>query len=280
MVVNCKELSENIRKDIKKRIDNLKNRNINVCLAVILVGDDPASKIYVRNKKRACEQLGIISKEYVLDKSSSKEEILSLIDTLNKDNSVSGILVQLPLPSNIDKVEVMSAIDPKKDVDAFNPINIGKMMLGVGDVFPCTPSGIMEIINFCGIDLNGKCCTVIGRSDIVGKPVAHLFTAKNATVTLCHSRTKDLKKHCQNADVLISAVGKPKFITSDMVKKDSVVIDVGINRDEFGKVCGDVDFESVKDIVKYITPVPGGVGPMTITMLMKNTVDLAEIQNE
>lgn len=244
---------------------------------MVIVGDDPASRIYVNNKKKACAECGIYSEEYALPESTTQEELLELIDRLNKKSDISGILVQLPVPEHIDETTIINAINPNKDVDAFHPVNVGKIMVGNFDFVPCTPAGVMELINESGIDVSGKECVVVGRSNIVGKPQAMLLLHKNGTVTICHSRTKDLASHTKNADILVAAVGIPKFITGDMIKPGAVVIDVGINRLENKKLCGDVDFESAEKIAGAITPVPGGVGPMTIAMLMKNTVRAAVI---
>ncbi len=244
---------------------------------MVIVGDDPASRIYVNNKKKACAECGIYSEEYALPESTTQEELLELIDRLNKKSDISGILVQLPVPEHIDETTIINAINPNKDVDAFHPVNVGKIMVGNFDFVPCTPAGVMELINESGIDVSGKECVVVGRSNIVGKPQAMLLLHKNGTVTICHSRTKDLASHTKNADILVAAVGIPKFITGDMIKPGAVVIDVGINRLENKKLCGDVDFDSAEKIAGAITPVPGGVGPMTIAMLMKNTVRAAVI---
>ena len=257
----------------------LKEKGIDVGLAVIIVGDDPASRIYVNNKKKACEACNIRSEEFALDKSTTEEELLALIDTLNKRKDINGILVQLPLPEGIDSEKVLLSISPEKDVDAFHPVNVGKIMIGNFDFLPCTPAGVMELIHLSGIEVSGKECVVVGRSNIVGKPQAMLLLHENGTVTICHSRTKNLKEVCRRADILVAAVGKPKFITADMVKEGAVVIDVGMDRDENGKLCGDVDYDEVSKVASAITPVPGGVGPMTIAMLMKNTVKAAQIQN-
>ncbi len=246
-------------------------------LAVIIVGSDPASQVYVRNKCKDCEEIGVYSEEYALPENTTQEELESLIDKLNEDKKISGILVQLPLPRHLDEKAVINKISPKKDVDAFHPANVGKIMIGDYDFLPCTPAGVMELIEKAGVDVNGKKCVVVGRSNIVGKPQAMLLLHKNGTVTICHSRTKDLKKECLEADILVAAVGKAKLITGDMVKPGATVIDVGMNRDENGKLCGDVDFDGVKEIAGAITPVPGGVGPMTRAILMKNTVHAAEI---
>ena len=241
------------------------------------MGDDPASRVYVNNKKKACAECGIYSEEYALSAETSQEELLKLIDELNGRNDISGILVQLPVPKHIDEKTIINAIDPKKDVDAFHPINVGKIMVGDFDFVPCTPAGVMELIKESGIDVNGKDCVVVGRSNIVGKPQAMLLLHQNGTVTICHSRTKNLKEHTKKADILVAAVGIPNFITGDMIKEGAVVIDVGINRLENKKLCGDVEFETAEKIASAITPVPGGVGPMTIAMLMKNTVKAAII---
>lgn len=245
-------------------------------LAVILVGDDPASAIYVRNKKKGCEEVGFLSREYKLSAETEEGELLSLIDKLNADPEIHGILVQLPVPRHIDEKKVIARIDPKKDVDAFSYGNVGRIMTGDFDFVPCTPAGVMALLEAYGISLEGKRAVVIGRSNIVGKPMAMLLLHKNATVTICHSRTKDLASLCREADVLVAAVGKARFVTADMVKEGAVVIDVGMNRDETG-LCGDVDFEAVEKKASAITPVPGGVGPMTITMLLKNTLTAATL---
>ena len=244
------------------------------------MGDDPASRVYVNNKKKACEDLGIYSEEYAMPGETTEEELLKLIDELNGRKEISGVLVQLPLPKHIDEKNVINAIDPKKDVDAFHPVNVGKIMVGDFDFVPCTPAGVMELIKESGIDVAGKDCVVVGRSNIVGKPQAMLLLHKNGTVTICHSRTKDLKEKTKNADILVAAVGIPNFITGDMIKPGAVVIDVGINRIAPKTLVGDVDFESAEKVAGAITPVPGGVGPMTIAMLMRNTIKAAEINNK
>jgi methylenetetrahydrofolate dehydrogenase (NADP+)/methenyltetrahydrofolate cyclohydrolase len=238
----------------------------------VLVGNDPASQVYVRNKEKACEEVGFYSEKYTLPEDTSREQLLGLIDQLNESPAIHGILVQLPLPKHLDAEEVILRIDPRKDVDAFHPANVGKIMIGNFDFLPCTPAGVMELLARSGIDPTGKECVVIGRSNIVGKPQAMLLLHKNATVTICHSRTQNLADVCRRADILVASVGKANFVTADMVKEGAVVIDVGINRDENGKLCGDVAFDEVAAKASYITPVPGGVGPMTITMLLKNTV--------
>lgn len=270
-----KEVSARIKAELKAEADKLKTEGINAGLAVIIVGEDPASQVYVRNKERACEECGIYSEKYALPESTSQEELLALIDKLNKQTNISGILVQLPVPKHIDEETIINAIDPKKDVDAFHPVNVGKIMVGNYDFVPCTPAGVMELIKESGIDVSGKECVVVGRSNIVGKPQAMLLLHQNGTVTICHSKTKDLKEKTKQADILVAAVGIPNFITGDMIKEGAVVIDVGINRMPDGKLCGDVEFESAEKTAGAITPVPGGVGPMTIAMLMKNTLKAA-----
>jgi len=272
-----KEISARIKGEIAEEVKKLKSEGVNPGLAVIIVGDDPASRVYVNNKKKACEVCGIYSEEYALSGETTQAELLTLIDTLNNKKDISGILVQLPLPKHIDEETVINAINPKKDVDAFHPVNVGKIMVGNYDFLPCTPAGVMELIKESGVDVCGKECVVVGRSNIVGKPQAMLLLHQNGTVTICHSRTKDLKEKTKQADILVAAVGIPKFITGDMIKEGAVVIDVGINRLEDKTLCGDVDFESAEKVAGAITPVPGGVGPMTIAMLMKNTIKAAVI---
>lgn len=279
MLLSGKEVSARIKGELKEEVAELKKQGIFPGLAVIIVGDDPASRVYVNSKKKNCEELGIYSEEHALPENTSEEELLSLIEKLNKKKEINGILVQLPLPKQIDEENIINAIDPKKDVDAFHPVNVGKIMVGNYDFVPCTPAGVMELIKESGIDVCGKECVVVGRSNIVGKPQAMLLLHQNGTVTICHSRTKDLKETVKRADILVVAVGKPNFITGDMIKPGAVVIDVGINRLEGKKLVGDVDFESCEKVAGAITPVPGGVGPMTIAMLMKNTVKAAVIQN-
>ena len=279
-ILNGKELSIKIKENLAKQVANLKEYGVNVGLAVIIVGNDSASRVYVNNKKKACEECGILSEEYALPEETTEEELLSLIDTLNKKKSINGILVQLPLPKGIDSEKVLLSILPEKDVDAFHPVNVGKIMIGNFDFLPCTPAGVMELIHLTDIDVSGKECVVVGRSNIVGKPQAMLLLHEHATVTICHSRTKNLKEVCRRADILVAAVGKAKFITADMVKEGAIVIDVGMNRDENGKLCGDVNYDEVSAVASAITPVPGGVGPMTIAMLMKNTVKAALLQNK
>lgn len=276
-IIDGKAISAAVRERIKNDTARLISRSgVTPGLAVVLVGDDPASKIYVRNKKKACEEVGFKSFEYVLPAETPEIVLLELIDTLNREPDVHGILVQLPLPEHIDEKTVIEAISPKKDVDAFHPVNVGKIMTGDYDFLPCTPAGVMELIKSTGTEVSGKKCVVVGRSNIVGKPMAMLLLHDNGTVTMCHSRTKDLKKECLEADILVVATGRAKMITADMVKEGAVVIDVGMDRDENGKLCGDVDFKSVSKVAGYITPVPGGVGPMTIAMLMQNTYNAAK----
>ncbi len=279
ILISGKEVSAKVRADVRKECEELKAKGIAPGLAVIIVGDDPASRVYVNNKKKACADVGFVSEEYALPAETTQEELLSLIDTLNKKDEIHGILCQLPLPKHLDEKAVINAISPLKDVDAFHPSNVGRIMIGDYHFLPCTPAGVMELIHYAGIDVSGKSCVVIGRSNIVGKPMAMLLLHENGTVTICHSRTKNLKEICAAADILVAAVGRPKFVTADMVKDGAVVLDVGINRDENGKLCGDVDFDSVEPKASYITPVPGGVGPMTIAMLMKNTLMAAKLQN-
>ena len=272
-----KEVAKRIKNELREEVTALKAKGINPGLAVIIVGDDPASRIYVNNKKKACEECGIYSEEYALPGQTSEADLLELIGVLNKSDKISGILVQLPLPKGIDEKKVIDAIDPKKDVDAFHPINVGKIMVGDFDFVPCTPAGVMELIKESGIDPCGKECVVVGRSNIVGKPMAMLLLHKNGTVSICHSKTTNLCEKTKKADILVVAVGKANFITGDMIKPGAVVIDVGMNRLENKKLAGDVDFESAEKVAGAITPVPGGVGPMTIAMLMKNTVKAAQL---
>ena len=265
---------------VKERTEELKNTyHITPGLAVVIVGDDPASRVYVNNKKKACEAVGFVSEEYALPAETTQEELLALVETLNSKPDISGILVQLPLPKHLDDKAVIAAINPQKDVDAFHAVNVGKIMLGEYDFLPCTPAGVMEVLHSYQIPVEGKECVVIGRSNIVGKPMGMLLLHENGTVTICHSRTKNLAEVCRRADILVAAVGIPKFVKADMVKEGAVVIDVGMDRDENGKLCGDVDFENVKEKCSFITPVPGGVGPMTIATLMKNTLKACKLQN-
>ena len=277
-LIDGKIISASVKERVKEEVEALKKEGITTGLAVIIVGEDPASKVYVANKKKACEMLGIISEEYALPENTTQEELLSLINELNNKSTINGILCQLPLPKHLDEQAVINAILPSKDVDAFHPQNVGKIMLGDYDFVPCTPAGIMEMLDFESIDISGKTCVVIGRSNIVGKPMGMLLLHKNGTVTICHSRTKNLAEVCKKADILVAAVGRPNFVTADRVKEGAVVIDVGINRVD-GKLVGDVDFQAVKDKCSAITPVPGGVGPMTIAMLMQNTLTAAKKQN-
>lgn len=278
-IIDGKLVSKAVKDEVAKEVSEIKKIGITPCLAVILVGDDPASRVYVNNKKKACEQVGFISEEYVLSADTSMDELLELVDKLNKRADVNGILCQLPLPKHLDEKEVIDAISPLKDVDAFSPINVGKIMIGDYDFLPCTPAGVMELLRYYNIEVEGKNCVVIGRSNIVGKPMAMLLLHKNGTVTVCHSKTKNVKEICADADILVAAVGKADFVTADMVKEGAVVIDVGMNRKD-GKLCGDVKFDEVSEKVSFITPVPGGVGPMTIGMLMKNTLKAAKLQNK
>lgn len=278
-LISGKEVSQAVKLRVCDEVKELKEQGIEPCLAVILVGDDPASRVYVNNKKKACEFCGIRSLEYVLPADTSEAELISLVETLNNDKSVNGILCQLPLPKHLDEKKILNLIRPEKDVDAFHPENVGHIMIGDFSFLPCTPAGIMEMLRYESISLDGKHCVIIGRSNIVGKPMAMLMLKENATVTICHSRTKNLKEIVAGADVIVAAVGRPKFVTADMVKDDAVIIDVGINRMDDGSLCGDVDFEACKEKASYITPVPGSVGPMTIATLMQNTITATRIQN-
>ena len=275
-IIDGKAISAAVKEQVRAEIER---DGIKAGLAVVIVGDDPASRVYVNNKKKACELCGIQSFEYALPAETTQKQLLELVDTLNSDRSVNGILVQLPLPKHLDEKAVIERISPLKDVDAFHETNVGKIMIGNYAFLPCTPAGCMELIHSTGVDVAGKECVVIGRSNIVGKPMAMLLLHENGTVTVCHSKTRDLAEVCRRADFLIAAVGRPNFVTADMVKDGAVVIDVGINRLENGKLCGDVKFDEVSEKAGYITPVPGGVGPMTIAMLMKNTLTAARIQN-
>lgn len=274
-IIDGKAISAAVKEQVRAEIER---DNLKVGLAVVIVGDNPASRVYVNNKKKACELCGIKSFEYALPDSASESELLELVDTLNSDGNVNGILVQLPLPKHIDEKKIIERISPLKDVDAFHESNVGKIMIGNYSFLPCTPAGCMELIKSTGVDISGKECVVVGRSNIVGKPMAMLLLHANGTVTVCHSKTRDLGEVCRRADILIAAVGKPNFITANMVKPGAVVIDVGINRLDSGKLCGDVKFDEVSETAGYITPVPGGVGPMTIAMLMRNTVTAARLQ--
>ena len=265
---------------VKERVrDEIAQKGLKIGLAVVIVGNDQASRVYVNNKKKACEFCGITSYEYALPEETTEEQLLELVDTLNKDGKVNGILVQLPLPKHIDEKKIIEHISPMKDVDAFHAVNVGRIMIGDYAFLPCTPAGVMELIHSTGTEVSGKECVVIGRSNIVGKPMAMLLLHENGTVTVCHSRTKDLAEVCRRADILVSAVGRAGFVTADMVKDGAVVIDVGMNRNNQGKLCGDVDFDSVAPKCSFITPVPGGVGPMTIAMLMENTLRAKKLQS-
>ena len=275
-IIDGKAISSQIRAEIAAEVSSMP---VKPGLAVIIVGDDPASKVYVRNKHKACGEAGIYSEVHELPGNASREELLDLIDRLNADDKIDGILCQLPLPEHLSEDEVIARIDPKKDVDAFSAVNVGHIMLGDPVFLPCTPAGVMELLARSGIEVRGKNCVVVGRSNIVGKPMAMLLLKADGTVTVCHSKTKDLASVASRADILVVAVGKAKFIKADMVKEGAVVIDVGMDRDENGKLCGDVDFDAVSEKAGYITPVPGGVGPMTITMLLKNTVTAAKLKN-
>jgi methylenetetrahydrofolate dehydrogenase (NADP+)/methenyltetrahydrofolate cyclohydrolase len=277
-LIEGKLVAATVKKRLAAEVAQLKEKRIYPCLAVILVGEDPASQVYVKNKQKVCDEIGITSKQFNLSADSGQEALLRLIYDLNTDDEINGILVQLPLPEGYDEKEVLETISPYKDVDAFHPRNVGKIVIGEYDFLPCTPAGIMELLDYYNIDVTGKECVVVGRSNIVGKPMSLLLLNKNGTVTTAHSKTKDLADVTRRADILVAAVGKPNFITADMVKDGSVVIDVGINRVD-GKLCGDVDFENVSRKTSWITPVPGGVGPMTIAMLMQNTVTAAILQN-
>lgn len=278
-IIDGKAVSAAVKEEVAKETKELKSKGVTPGLAVVIVGDDPASKVYVNNKKKACEAVGFLSREYALSAQTTQEELLTLIEKLNNDNEINGILCQLPLPKHLDETSVIEAISPLKDVDAFHESNVGKIMIGNYHFLPCTPAGVMEMLKSENIEISGKDCVVLGRSNIVGKPMAMLLLHQNGTVTICHSRTKNLKEVCKRADILVAAVGIAKFVNASMVKEGAVVIDVGINRDENGKLCGDVDFADVEPIASCITPVPGGVGPMTIAMLMKNTLMAAKIQN-
>ena len=278
-IIDGKAISAEVRAEIKAEVAALAEKGIKVRLAVVIVGDDPASQIYVRNKKKACDETGIDSEIIAMPSDTSEEELISVLDGLNSRREINGILVQLPLPKHINEKNIIAHIDPKKDVDAFCDENVGRIMTGKFSFLPCTPAGIIELLHRSGISAEGKECVVIGRSNIVGKPQAMLLLHENATVEITHSKTQSLADVTKQADILVAAIGKAKFVTADMVKQGAVVIDVGMNRDENGKLCGDVDFEGVKDKCSFITPVPGGVGPMTIAMLMKNTLTAAKLQN-
>lgn len=277
-IIDGKAVSAKVKEQVRKEAEILKQKGIEIGLAVVIVGDNPASRVYVNNKKKACAEVGFTSYEYALPEETTEAELLELVEKLNNDDRVNGILVQLPLPKQINENAIINAIRPDKDVDAFHPENVGHIMIGDFSFLPCTPAGVMELIAETGVDVCGKNCVVIGRSNIVGKPMAMLLLHKNGTVTICHSRTKNLTEICSKADILVAAVGKAGFVTPDMVKEGSVVIDVGMNRNAEGKLCGDVDYAACFDKAGYITPVPGGVGPMTIAMLMRNTLTAAKIR--
>lgn len=276
-IIDGKAISAAIKDELKEQVKAYKEQGIEITLAVVKVGNDPASAVYVRNKEKACEYVGITSRTLALPEETTEEELLKVVEDLNNDSAVNGILVQLPLPKHIDESKILLAIDSNKDVDGFHPVNVGKMVIGEDVFLPCTPAGIIEMLKRSDVDITGKECVVIGRSNIVGKPMSILMLKENATVTIAHSRTKDLKEVTKRADILIAAIGKAKFVTSDYVKDGAVVIDVGMDRDEDGKLCGDVDFASVEKIASAITPVPGGVGPMTVTMLLVNCLRSVEL---
>lgn len=278
-LIDGKQISAEIKAEAATEAAQLKEQGIVPCLAVVLVGDDSASKVYVSNKQKACEAVGIASVSHLLSGGTTEEELLQLIAELNEEPHIHGILVQLPLPKQIDETKVILAIDPKKDVDCFHPVNVGYLHTGGRGFLPCTPAGIIALIQRSGHTIEGKQCVVIGRSNIVGKPVAMLLMQENGTVTICHSKTRNLAEICRGADIIVSATGKVNTVTADMVKEGAVIIDVGMNRNAEGKLCGDVDFENVKEVAGAITPVPGGVGPMTIAMLMKNCITAAKLQN-
>ena len=278
-LIDGKAVAASVRAQVAGEVLQLKDKGVVPGLAVVIVGDDPASRTYVNNKKKACVETGVYSEEYALPASTSQQELLNLVNQLNHKKDIHGILVQSPLPKGLDEAAIVEAINPNKDVDAFHPSNVGRIMIGNFHFLPCTPAGVIELLHSANIDICGKNCVVIGRSNIVGKPMAMLLLHNNGTVTICHSKTKNLTEICQNADILVAAIGKPKFVTADMVKLGAVVIDVGMDRDENGKLCGDVDFSNVEKKASYITPVPGGVGPMTIAMLLKNTIVAAKMQN-
>lgn len=276
-ILNGRKVAARIKEDLKKEVEALKKRGVLPGLAVIIVGNDPASKVYVGRKEAMCAELGIHSEKFALPESTTQAELTELVEKLNKDDKIHGILVQLPLPKHLDEKSVINTISPEKDVDAFHPVNVGKIMIGDYDFLPCTPAGVMRLLKETGVEVSGKKCVVVGRSNIVGKPQAMLLLQQNGTVTMCHSRTADLKKECLEADIIVVAIGKAKFITGEYIKPGAVVIDVGMDRDENGKLCGDVDFESAERVAEAITPVPGGVGPMTIAMLLTNTLKAARL---
>ena len=277
VIIDGKKVRDHNLEIMKKEVAELNEMGVYPCLSVIIVGNDQASRVYVNNKKKACENIGIISREYALPEETTTEQLLSLIDELNNDDTVSGILCQMPVPKHIDSNAVLEHISPNKDVDCFHPYNVGKLVQGNNVLLPCTPAGMVEMLDYMGVEISGKHCVIIGRSDIVGKPMAMLMLQRNATVTICHSKTKNLADITKQADILVAAVGKANFVTADMIKEGAIVLDVGINRNSEGKLCGDVNFEECEKIASMITPVPGGVGPMTITMLMRNTITAEKI---
>lgn len=279
-IIDGKAISKQIKEELKEQVTALKAEGREIGMAVIQVGNDPASTVYVGNKKKACEYIGIRSESYELPENTTQEELLSLIDRLNLDDNIHGILVQLPVPEQIDEDTIIKAISPEKDVDGFHPQSVGALSIGQKGFVSCTPAGIIQLLKRSGIEIEGKECVVVGRSNIVGKPMALLLLRENGTVTVCHSRTRNLKEVCKRADILVVAIGKPKFIDASYVKEGAVVIDVGIHRNEQNKLCGDVDFDSVEPVASAITPVPGGVGPMTIAMLMHNVVESEKMQKE
>lgn len=279
-IIDGKALAQKIRMDLKEEVQNLKNKGINPKLAVIMVGNNPASKVYVKNKSKACEEIGVDYEEFLMDENTTMEELLNLIEELNNRNDINGILLQSPIPNHLDINQAFNKIDYKKDVDGFHPINVGKLSIGQDCFISCTPFGVIKMLEEYNIQTQGKNVVILGRSNIVGKPLIQCMLQKNATVTVCHSKTENLKEITKNADILIAAIGKAKFVTNDMVKDGAVIIDVGINRTEEGKLVGDVDFENVQEKASYITPVPGGVGPMTIAMLMTNVVKAAKEMNK
>ena len=276
-IIDGKAISAEIKEELKEKVAEYKKQGVEITLAVVKVGNDPASAVYVRNKEKACEYVGITSRTLALPEETTEEELLKVVNDLNEDKAVNGILVQLPLPKHIDESKVLLAIDSNKDVDGFHPVNVGKMVIGEETFLPCTPAGIIEMLKRTDVEISGKECVVIGRSNIVGKPMSMFMLKENATVTIAHSRTKDLKEVTKRADILIAAIGKAKFVTADYVKEGAVIIDVGMDRDENGKLCGDVDFDSVSQVASAITPVPGGVGPMTVTMLLVNCLRSVEL---
>lgn len=278
-IIDGRAVSKAVREQVKAETVGVKEKGVTPGLAVIIVGDDPASQVYVRNKEKACEEVGFYSEKFALPAETTQEELNNLVLELNDRPDINGILCQLPLPNHLNDKEVINLINPLKDVDAFHPVNVGAIMIGDYNFLPCTPAGIMELIHSTGVDITGKKAVVMGRSNIVGKPMAMLLLHENATVEITHSKTKNLSEITREADILVAAIGKAKFVKADMVKEGAIVIDVGMDRDENGKLCGDVDFENVAEKCQFITPVPGGVGPMTISMLMKNTLTAAKLQN-